>query len=224
MDLNDMQVWQYFAIAGGAVLVIGVIAYFLPVGKLKLPAVVTAAFGGVVAGLALGVLLMAGFGYKAHRDDPLPSDMSGPPGLAGAPKGGMAMPKGGGMPKGGLPKGNFGAPAPSSRDQLASLLTTLDTVADRPVTVNLTTEEKAAIVKELKALTEADEVNNEEAKARLDSILKIVEKHQKTLETVGFRTGPPPKGGSSLAKDNPNPFKTGPAAENVKSLVERLSK
>src|SRR6476661_4835964 len=111
MDLNDMQVWQYFAIASGAVLVLGVIAYFLPVGKMKLPGVVTAAFGGVVAGLALGVLLMAGFGYKPHRDEPLPSDMSGPPG--GVP-GGMGMPKGG-LPKGGGPKGNFGPPAPSSR-------------------------------------------------------------------------------------------------------------
>ena len=221
MDLNDMQVWQYFAIAGGGVLVLGVIAYFLPLGKMKLPGVVTAAFGGVVAGLALGVLLMAGFGYKPRRDEPLPSDMSGPPG--GVPKGGIGMPKGG-MPKGGMPKGNFGPPAQSSRDQLASLLTALDTVADRPVTVNLTTEEKAAIVKELRALSEADEVNNDDAKARLDAILKIVEKHQKTLETVGFRTGPPPKGGSSLAKDNPNPFKNGPAADHLKSLVERLGK
>src|SRR5262245_4392708 len=212
MNLNDMQAWQYFAIAGGGVLVLGVITYFLPIGKTKLPGVVTAAFGGVVAGLALGVMLMASFGYKVNREDQ-PSNNAGPPGGTGAPKG---MPKAIGMP------GNFGPPAPSPRDQLASLVTALDNVADRPLAVNLTTEEKAAIVKELKSLTEAAEVNNEDARARLDAIQKIVEKHQKTLETVGYRTGPAPKGGTP--KDNPNPFKTGPAAEHLKSLLDRLSK
>jgi hypothetical protein len=221
MDLNNLQAWQYFAIAGGGVLVLGVIAYFLPVGKMKMPAVITAAFGGVVAGIALGVLLMAGFGYKAHREEPLPSDMSGPPGLAGAPKG---LTKGQGKGPGG-PMGGFGGPpAPSSRDQLASLVAALDTVADRPLTVSLTPEEKSAIVKELKALSEAPTVNNDEAKARLDAMLKIVEKHREALQTVGFRTGPLPKTGSGLEKENPNPFKSGPAAEHVKSLLERLSK
>jgi len=213
MNLNDVQAWQYFAIAGGGVLVLSVIAYFLPIGKLKMPAVVTAAFGGVVAGLALGVLLMASFGYESNREDQ-PSNTSGSPGGGGTPKG---MPKAKGMPN-----GNFGPPAPSPRDQLASLVTALNNVADRPLSVNLTTEEKAAIVKELKGLTEAAELNNDDAKARLDAVLKIVEKHQKTLETVGYRSGPAPKSG--LAKDNPNPFKTGPAAEHLKSLLERLSK
>src|SRR5262249_19546659 len=97
-----------------------------------------------------------------------------------------------------------------------------DNVADRPVTVSLTTEEKAAIVNQLKGLADATEVNNDDAKARLDAILKIVDKHQKTLETVGYRSGPAPKGG--LGKDNANPFKNGPAAEHLKSLLDRLSK
>ena len=56
MDFNDMQMWHYFAIAGGAVLLLGVIAYFLPVGKMKIPGVITAASGAR--------------GRSGHRRDP----------------------------------------------------------------------------------------------------------------------------------------------------------
>jgi hypothetical protein len=217
MDLNDMQVWQYFAIAGGGVLLLGLIVYFLPVGKVKVPAVVTTAFGGIVAGLALGVLLMAGFGYKPREED-LPPGTSGPPGKENE----KALAKGkGNAPKG---KGNFGGGGPPSpRAQLISLITALDAVADRPLVITLTPEERAMIAEQLKGLDSADEVKDEDAKKRLDAIAKIVEKNQKSLEAVGYRTTPAPKG-SGLSKDNPNPFKEGATAQRLKSLLERLTK
>jgi hypothetical protein len=216
MDINDMQVWQYFAIAGGAVLLLGVIAYFLPVGKMKMPAVVTAAFGGLVGGLALGVLLMAGFGYKPREGDQ-PSESSGPPAKE-KEKGGFA--KG----KGNAPKGNSGGGPPSPRAQLISLIAALDAVADRPIVVTLTPEDRATIAEQLKGLDTADRVDDDEAKKRLDAITRIVEKDQMTLEAVGFRTAPAPKGGGGAGKDNPNPFKEGATAQRLKSLVERLTK
>lgn len=53
MDWNNMQTWHWFAIAGGVVLLLGIILYFVPAGKLKIPGIVMAAFGGLAAGLCL---------------------------------------------------------------------------------------------------------------------------------------------------------------------------
>jgi hypothetical protein len=226
MNLNDMAMWQWFAIAGGAVLLLSLIMYFLPAGKMKLPAVVTGSFGGLVAGLALGILLMAVFGYKPMREQPPSSDSAGGgPGPAGKMPGpgapGFVKGPGGPMPKnaiGGPP------PAPSPKAQLVALVTALDTVADRPVTITLTPEQKSTIVEKLKGLDQPAELTDDDAKARLDAIVKAVEREQKTLETVGFRTTPPAKGGFGPPKESPNPFKEGPTAERLKSLLERLDK
>ena len=37
MDFNNMQTWHYFSLGGGGLLVLGIIVYFLPVGKMKIP-------------------------------------------------------------------------------------------------------------------------------------------------------------------------------------------
>ena len=225
MNLNDMAMWQWFAIAGGAVLLLSLIMYFLPAGKMKLPAVVTGSFGGLAAGLALGILLMASFGYKPTREPGSSEGASGGPGQAAKMAGpGAPFAKGPGGP---MPKGpGFGGPppAPSPKIQLAALVTALDTVADKPVTITLTPEQKAVIVEKLNGLDQPAEISNDDAKARLDAIVKVMEKDQKTLETVGFRTAPPAKGDFSPPKESQNPFKDGPAADRLKSLLERLNK
>jgi hypothetical protein len=231
MDLNNMQAWQYFAFAGGGVFVLGLIIYFLPAGKLKVPAVVTGGFGGLAAGLALGVLFMAGFGYKPHPVDPPssdpPPDGSPPPGMmpkGGAPKGGPGGPPGG-APKGGLggaPKGGFGSP-PTSRMQLASLVTALDKVADQPLTVVLTPESRGIIADQIKGLESAEEIKDEDAKLRLETIHKILEKDRKTLEAVGYFFSVEGKGGfDGQPKDSPNPFKEGSLGARLKALQDRL--
>jgi hypothetical protein len=225
MNLNDMAMWQWFAIAGGAVLLLSLIMYFLPAGKMKIPAVVTGSFGGLAAGLALGILLMASFGYKPTREQASSEGAGGGPSQAPKMAGpGAPFAKGPGGP---MPKGpGFGGPppAPSPKVQLAALVTALDTVADKPVTITLTPEQKSVIIDKLNGLDQRDEITDDDAKSRLDAIVKVVEKDQKTLETVGFRTNPPAKGGLGPPKESANPFKEGPAAERLKSLMERLNK
>ena len=46
MNLNDLQMWHYGVIIGGALLVLSFILYFLPTRKLKVPAVLTAGVVG----------------------------------------------------------------------------------------------------------------------------------------------------------------------------------
>src|SRR5918994_1889938 len=157
MDWNNLQTWQYFALGGAAVLVLGLILYFLPVGKMKIPGGVTAAVGGLATGLALGILFMASYGYKPSRpetaaegaaSDGAPVQMPG----AGGPK----MMGGGG--KGGGGKGGGGPKAPNPRTQLAALVTALDRLADRPVTIRLTPEQRAVLAEQLKGLDTADAI------------------------------------------------------------------
>src|SRR5437764_15068548 len=100
MDFNNMQTWHYFALGGGGLLILGIIVYFLPVGKMKIPGVVGAAIGGLAAGLAAGIIFMAGFGYKPLAPDDVAFDPERDAQLkAGGPMAGKM--KGGGGPGGG---------------------------------------------------------------------------------------------------------------------------
>lgn len=236
MDINDLKTWQYGAIVGGVVLLLGFVLYFLPTRKLKVPGVLTATLGGIATGLALGVIWLAGFGYKpnAPLDQPLPEAakaMGGggnPPGVNkdGAPKFGGGG--GAGKGKGGGGKGGFGGP-PGPRVQLLSLVNALDTLVDRPVALTLTADDKKAIAAQLNGLDAAEEVKDADAQAKLDAILKVLEKDRKTLEAVGYRWPSPdgkgpPKGGLGGPKDAPNPFADAQNKEKLKSLQERLDK
>ena len=104
----------------------------------------------------------------------------------------------------------------------------LDRIVDKPVSVNLSPEDRAAIAKQLEGLETANEIKEEDAQARLDAILKVLEKDRHALETVGYRWPGAAKAGfgkGSFGKDPPpNPFKQGTAAERLKSLMERLNK
>jgi hypothetical protein len=232
MDLNDLKTWQYGAAIGGGVLLLGFVLYFLPARRLKVPGVLTATLGGLATGLALGVIWLAGFGYRPYAPPPAegpPAGGMGPP--PGMGKDGGAGPKlGGGAGKGkggGNPKGGFGGGPPGPRVQLVSLVNALDTLVDRPVALALTADDKKAIAAQLDGLDATGEIKDEDAKARLDAILKVVEKDRKALEAVGYRWPSPyamgpPKGG--FPKDSPNPFAEGQNKEKLKSLQERLDK
>jgi hypothetical protein len=229
MDWNNMQTWQYGALIGGAVLLVGLIVYFLPIRRLKVPGSITAAIGGAGLGLALGILWMSTLGYKptgpATEGAEEPKDGGPPPGLAKGKGGGKGAPKGGFG--GGAPKG--GGNPPTSRVLLARLVNALDTVVDRPIALTLTPAERAALAEQLKGLESAEEIKEDDARARLDALQKILERDRKALEAVGYQWASPdakgpPKGGFGGPKDSPNPFADGPAKERLKSLQERLDK
>lgn len=246
MNLDDLKTWHYVLIGGGIALVLSFILYFLPTKKLKVPGVLFAGLGGGALGVAFGVIWLAGFGYRINQPEEGTTDMTGkeggpppapPAGPGGFGKGGGApggFGKGGGAPggfgKGGAGKGGIGGGAPlTSRVQLVVLVNALDTLVDQPVALTLTPEERATVAQQLKGLDKANNVTDEDAKARLDTILKVVEKDRKALEAIGYRWPTPegkgpPKGGFAPPKDSPNPFNDAQAAERLKSLQERLDK
>ena len=228
MDLSDLKVWHYGLIIGGAILVLGLVLYFLGVRKVKVASVVPAGFAGLAVGFAAGVIWLAGFGYKPLGDTDEPA--------AGADGKGDAAPQGGGMGKGGagkgggFAKGGPGGAAPTPQAQLVTLINALDVIVDRPVTVSLTTEDRAAIAAQLRGLDAAGEIKEDDARAKLEAILKVVEKDRKALEAIGYRWPSPagkgggaPKGGPP-APEGTNPLQTPETAAKVKSLQDRLGK
>jgi hypothetical protein len=223
-----LQTWHYVVIGGGVVLVLSFILYFLPVKKLKIPGVLTAMVGGLAVGLATGVIWLAGLGYKPNVEEQPSAESQG-----GDSPAAKQMAKGGGMPKaGGMPKGGPGGGGPPSpRVQLVTLVNNLDRLVDKPVALTLSAEDRTAIAAQLKGLDKAGSISDDDAKAKLDAILKVVEKDRTALEAIGYRwpspdgKGPQKGGfGGPPPKDSPNPFREAPNGEHLKSLQDRLDK
>lgn len=141
----------------------------------------------------------------------------GPGGGGGGGKGGGGGGKGGfgGGGKGGGGKGPSG---PSSKTQLAQLVGKLDTLTNQSLHITLTPEQKKQAKEILADLTEKDAITEEEAKAKLDALVALLEPNKKTLVDAGFPA--PPRGGDPPA----NPFKEGEGAERLKALRATLEK
>ena len=177
---------------------------------------VLGAAAAVIVAFAAGLLLGAGaIGLAGYRLTP-PKDAAPPP--AGGPTS-MSMP----MPGG--PGGMGGLRGPSPKGQLAQLVSKLDVLTDKPLAVQLTTEQRKQIQEQLNGLADAKDLSDDEAKAKLDKILDVLKDQKDTMEKAGYRWpggggGGPPPGGSAP----PNPFTTDANAGHLKSLSERLEK
>jgi hypothetical protein len=143
-------------------------------------------------------------------------DGGGPKG--GGPKGGG--PKGGGG-RGGGPKGGMMGKGPSAKIQLNTLITKLDLLTQKPLTVKLDAEQKKQVAENLKGLDTLDELTDEDAKKRLDGLLEAVKDHKETLQAAGFRW--PDSGPAGLPLDmTKNPFRMEPNSKHLQALEERV--
>jgi hypothetical protein len=229
IDWTNLELYHYLMYGGGGVAVLALLLYFLlPKGGARIPAGVIGTVGGLVAGVALGVIGMATSGYqltKENYSDPnfkaeaapvVGMKGGGPPaGMMGG--GGMVGGKAGGKGFGGKGKG-FGAP--SEKAQLAVLVGKLDQLTNATLTLKLTDEQRATIREQLKDLSEQEEITDEDAKKRLDAILDSLKDQRPMLEAAGyFWPGTPfPKNAPAAS----NPFRVGPDSAKLNSLQEKL--
>jgi hypothetical protein len=193
----------------------------MPVASAKVPAALVSGIIclmlGVAGGVVLGAFVDTGLGKQGPPepgDTPPPKEATkGAPMPKGAGGGGG---KGGGG--GGKGKGGFG---PSPKTQLTQLVGKLDTLTKKPLKVDLSAEQKKQIKDALADLESKEAITDDEARAKLDALHKILEPQQETLDAAGFRwpgaPNPPPA-------DGPNPFTAGDAADRLKSLRETLGK
>jgi hypothetical protein len=145
--------------------------------------------------------------------------MGGKGAMAG--KGGMGGMMGGMM--GG--KGKGGGFGPSPKTQLAQLVTKLDVLTAKPLSIELTNDQRTKVREQIKGLASAEELSDDEATKRLNALLELLKDQKATLEAAGYRW--PGEGGGFGgfgAPQPPNPFKEGKDAEHLKDLDERLGK
>ena len=226
-DFADMNVYNYLAIGGGAVAVLAILLYFIPVTRIKLPAVIVSTVSSLAAGVGIGVLAMASYGYHWETRSQANAAAATEEGRA-APRMMMAGAGGGpqGMkgPGGGPGMAGGGARGPSSKSQLASLVAKLDLLTGKPLRLELTDDQKAKIREQLDGLAERDSLGDDEAKTRLETLEKVLEGEKDILQAVGFRSAGTQAGGGRPPTEAANPFKDETNGQHLKTLNAKLAK
>lgn len=185
-----------------------------------------------------------------------------PPGGGGAPQGGPDLGVGRGAPggggggaggggggagrgAGGRGAGGRGGRGPGGRGptpttQLSTLISKLDQLTDKPLSIPLDDAKREKLRKELAGLEEAKVLSETDALKRLNGVLSVLdEKDRSTLEKAGFQA--PAAGGTAPAgrgenpgaaggaespptgtPPTPNPFLQGEENKHLKGLQGRL--
>lgn len=205
IDLNSFQTYHYLVIGGGCLAAVALGAYFMAGSRWKVPAAVACGLGGLAAGLALGVLAMAAFGYHWNPENERPA------GTGPAPQGkdGPAGP-GAGASRG-----------PSPKRQLTQMIVKLDQLTARPLEVKLSPEQRRQVLEQLDGLTEPDVLHPEEAQQRLSALAALLKSHKVVFEKAGYQW--PGESYFQPPGDFPNPFKGDTEAKHLNALRQRLA-
>jgi hypothetical protein len=220
-----MTLVQIILIASAAIGVLALLLYFVPVSKLKIPAI----FLGAVAGLGIGAVIgMAATVYygdaiaEAQRMHPI--DDSGGASARNSRGGGAgaqqktagAQPGGGGDAA--QRKGGRGGPPPQI--QLAQLIAKLNLLATKALVIELTPEQKKLISEQINGLEDLKLLSRDDASAKIEAILGVVKENRTTLEDAGFNwpDGQGGRRGGQPGRLTNNPFSEGENSANVKSL------
>lgn len=202
----------------------------MSVMQAKVPAVIATGVICLLVGGGLGAVIVSYAAGKPEQAVAAPADeggkaAAGPMGM-GAPGGGD---KGGGKggDKGAKKGGGKGGPGP--KVQLAQLIGKLDVLTRESLHIELTPDQKKQAKELLAGLDEQEAITDDEAKAKLDALLKLLDANRKTLEAAGYGwPGSPPPGGMGGGPPGPapppNPFKAGDGADRLKALQATLGK
>jgi len=111
--LQNMSFYYYLAGGSACLIVLAVILYFVPGGRIKIPAIVFCALACLLAGVGVGVIGMYRFGYHWEREPQKlnRAPFGGPGGGPGGGGGGGEGKRGGGGGGGKKGEGNKGSGA-----------------------------------------------------------------------------------------------------------------
>jgi hypothetical protein len=200
----------------------------MSVASARVPGAVVSGVICLLLGVAGGVVIASFTEFNLNKQAAANPDAGGEA-TDGGGKGGMPPMAGGGMGggKGGGGKGKGGF-TPSPKAQLTQLVGKLDVLTKKPLAVSLTPDQKKQATEILAGIEAKDALSDDEAKAKLDALLKLVEGQRDTLEAAGYRWpdagGGRPGGGGMGGGPPPNPFKEGEPGAQLKSLQDTLGK
>jgi len=228
---NELAWYHYLAI-GDVVVILALLLYFATRSRIKMPAIILGILGGVGVGAALGAgLVLAMIALNVQMDKEYATSGEETPASGGGPgaKGGGGGAKGGGAKgggaKGGMPKGGSGGGGPrgpSPQAQLAYLVTKLDQLTHKPLSVTFDAEQKKKVRESLEKLDTEKSLSDDQARAKLEDLRKILNQDQrKTLEEAGYlwpgQAATPYPAASQEAP--PNPLSEGENNKHLKSLL-----
>lgn len=240
-DLMNWEQWEWFhwlMAGGGAVAIVALVLYFAA-PRLSLPAGIASTLAAFAFGVGAGAVGLTALGYEQRhspsRDADAEPDAGGkgpPKGMGGMPPGGMGGPGGMAGPGGMMGKGGGGfgggfggkgkGKGPSPKTQLAALVTKLEQLTDKNLTLTFSEDERQALLKNLADLPKLEELEDKVAEERLKALLAVVEKQRGTLEAAGYRW-PEPQGLPMTPPPPPNPFAGGADQQRLLALQATLS-
>jgi hypothetical protein len=191
----------------------------------KVPGIIATGIICFVVGVGLGGLggasLADALKWQTRKNDDSGSTSNTPGQMAmGQPGRPPGMGMGGMGAMGGM--GGMGGRGPNSKNQLATLVTKLDQLTQKPLSVNLTQEQRAKLREQLQGLEKEEALSEDDAKKRLDVILEILKGDRATLEAAGYRW--PGAGGGRPPANVSNPFMTEENGKHLKSLQDQVGK
>jgi hypothetical protein len=225
LDWRTHELYDYLAIGGGALVVLSLALYLVPMTGLKLLARLISLVGGLSLGLGLGVIGMGAWGYQLETPpyaypNGMPANMGGPPGQGGL---GVVMVQ-------------FPGAAPlrppgtsNSKPQLVALVAKLDALTDKPLTIELSEGQRKEIREQLRGLADVDNLSEEDATARVAALREALTEDQRdALQAAGFRWSAQGGGGGGLppglAPPQANPFRTEQNSKHLNALTSRVAK
>jgi hypothetical protein len=248
VDLTQLDLTMWLLIGGAATIVLALLLYCLPLSSIRIPAIVLSSVGGLGVGIAVGIILLASFGYywKPQTTDAPSPEMSqamrqamgggmpgggpgggGRPGGGGGPGGGMGgggrPGGGGGGPGGGRQGGGGGGGQANPKTTLSNLLVKLDLLTGKPLGLDLSDEQRQTVLGQLKDLSDKGDLKEDEAQTHLDTLLKALEGNKKNLEAVGFRWPGGNQGGRG-GQGQGDASRNEDYPKRIKELQERLGK
>jgi hypothetical protein len=187
-----------------------------------MPAAVVSGVVCLLVGVAGGVVVG---GIAGNPMQEFPAASADEPGSADGEKGEPEGQAKGGGAKGGGAKGGGGGRGgrgPSPKAQLTQLVTKIDQLTAQPLKIDLTSQQKTKMKEILAGLDAKDELSDDDAKAKFDELIKVVEGNKESLEAAGYRWPGTPF--QRPGESPPNPFKEGEPATHLKSLQATVGK
>ena len=224
-DWKNLQLYHWLLLGAGGLVVLALVLFvFTRASRLRIPVIVACSLCSLLAGLAAGVLLLASMGYHWESEQQAAAGAAGRlrTGPSRRTRRGPARrwaarrrPAGWAWTRGRPGVGGRGnGRGPTPKMQLVALVVKLDQLTGKPLTIPLDDAKQAKLRKELAGLEELQDLSDEEAQKRLDSMLVILEKDKPVLEAAGFGAAP---GGDRPPANAANPFLAGEQARRRKS-------
>jgi hypothetical protein len=107
---------------------------------------------------------------------------------------------------------------------LAALVIKLDRLTSKPLSIDLSEDQKKRLREQLQGLADQDKLSDDEAKKKLDALLDVLKSNKDTLVAAGYPWPGERPQGPRMEAPSQNPFRERGNQNHLKALEDRLAK